>query len=96
MHGPIQSRETVPLRFKNIGKGLTGQASGLWSPFQYCTFDSAEEDRSFGVGEEGQRALRTLLFSTNNMINIQYTVKKAIDFPIPNREVTNQILPGQE
>jgi hypothetical protein len=51
----------------------------------FSTCDSAEEDRSFGVGEEGQRALRTLLFSTNNMINIQYTVKKVIDFPVPNR-----------
>jgi hypothetical protein len=26
---------------------------------------------------------------------IQYTVKKVIDFPIPSRDVTNQILPGR-
>ena len=29
-------------------------------------------------------------------IQIQYTVKKISDFPIPSRVVTNQTLPGQE
>ncbi len=29
-------------------------------------------------------------------IQIQYTVKKISDFPIPSRVVTNQTLPGRE
>jgi hypothetical protein len=51
-----------------------------------------EESRRILLGSEDEDD--GLVSNSHLQFNFSYTVKKVIDFPVPNRDVTYQTLPG--
>jgi hypothetical protein len=57
-----------------------------------------QRKKSFITAKQGANRTPTSSVCTVNNINILVStlLKKVIDFPVPNRDVTNQTLPGLE